>query len=124
MHASVRGVLVVLLLGTAPRVDAQTSEPLRKTDLIRLLSGGALSHREIADLIGRNCVSFTPTTRDRIDLAALGADSLMLCRIATRSEEHTSELQSPCNLVCRLLLEKKKNIDTNNLNIKKKIKIS
>src|SRR5256885_10847349 len=27
-----------------------------------------------------------------------------------RSEEHTSELQSPCNLVCRLLLEKKKNI--------------
>src|SRR5256885_7210532 len=28
---------------------------------------------------------------------------------ALRSEEHTSELQSPCNLVCRLLLEKKKN---------------
>src|SRR2546426_95403 len=27
---------------------------------------------------------------------------------AVRSEEHTSELQSPCNLVCRLLLEKKK----------------
>src|ERR1039457_3404810 len=27
--------------------------------------------------------------------------------IACRSEEHTSELQSPCNLVCRLLLEKK-----------------
>src|SRR5256885_3879218 len=31
-------------------------------------------------------------------------DSAML---AARSEEHTSELQSPCNLVCRLLLEKK-----------------
>src|SRR5688500_19614523 len=31
------------------------------------------------------------------------------CRAARpRSEEHTSELQSPCNLVCRLLLEKKK----------------
>src|SRR5256885_10667417 len=28
-----------------------------------------------------------------------------------RSEEHTSELQSPCNLVCRLLLEKKKTDD-------------
>src|SRR2546426_8595573 len=27
-----------------------------------------------------------------------------------RSEEHTSELQSPCNLVCRLLLEKKKKV--------------
>src|SRR2546426_3981877 len=33
---------------------------------------------------------------------ALSADS------TSRSEEHTSELQSPCNLVCRLLLEKKK----------------
>src|SRR5256885_4525447 len=29
-----------------------------------------------------------------------------------RSEEHTSELQSPCNLVCRLLLEKKKHVRT------------
>src|SRR2546426_2285144 len=29
--------------------------------------------------------------------------------VSARSEEHTSELQSPCNLVCRLLLEKKKN---------------
>src|SRR5256885_12221233 len=33
-----------------------------------------------------------------------------------RSEEHTSELQSPCNLVCRLLLEKKK-IQSNNKNM-------
>src|SRR5256885_17072361 len=39
---------------------------------------------------------------------------LMYCAMASgrsflRSEEHTSELQSPCNIVCRLLLEKKKN---------------
>src|SRR5256885_11817850 len=32
--------------------------------------------------------------------------------LPARSEEHTSELQSPCNLVCRLLLEKKKNRQT------------
>src|SRR5256885_11130422 len=32
---------------------------------------------------------------------------------AARSEEHTSELQSPCNLVCRLLLEKKKTLPLN-----------
>src|SRR3989454_8202433 len=32
-------------------------------------------------------------------------------RTVTRSEEHTSELQSPCNLVCRLLLEKKKTLN-------------
>src|SRR2546426_7279447 len=30
--------------------------------------------------------------------------------VGPRSEEHTSELQSPCNLVCRLLLEKKKTL--------------
>src|SRR2546426_7139053 len=34
--------------------------------------------------------------------------SLTARLIRPRSEEHTSELQSPCNLVCRLLLEKKK----------------
>src|SRR2546426_5338909 len=41
----------------------------------------------------------------------LGIDSERLLQGAVgqpRSEEHTSELQSPCNLVCRLLLEKKK----------------
>src|SRR6478735_8993159 len=37
-----------------------------------------------------------------------GPRALRRCSPACRSEEHTSELQSPCNLVCRLLLEKKK----------------
>src|SRR2546426_2639801 len=36
------------------------------------------------------------------------ADAGSRVAAARRSEEHTSELQSPCNLVCRLLLEKKK----------------
>src|SRR5256885_10112081 len=35
-----------------------------------------------------------------------------VARVLSRSEEHTSELQSPCNLVCRLLLEKQKIIRT------------
>src|SRR2546426_9274212 len=42
-------------------------------------------------------------------LADLHAVDIEASGIAARSEEHTSELQSPCNLVCRLLLEKKKN---------------
>src|SRR2546426_9319217 len=37
-----------------------------------------------------------------------GAERAGLDDAQIRSEEHTSELQSPCNLVCRLLLEKKK----------------
>src|SRR2546426_8733005 len=40
--------------------------------------------------------------------AAVGVDVRRLGLDGRRSEEHTSELQSPCNLVCRLLLEKKK----------------
>src|SRR5256885_4645296 len=38
-------------------------------------------------------------------------EALRRAQPLTRSEEHTSELQSPCNLVCRLLLEKKKTKD-------------
>src|SRR2546426_12590227 len=37
-----------------------------------------------------------------------GGASVVRKELGIRSEEHTSELQSPCNLVCRLLLEKKK----------------
>src|SRR2546426_8360470 len=49
------------------------------------------------------------TQRDRI-LPALEhhAGRAWPLELDARSEEHTSELQSPCNLVCRLLLEKKK----------------
>src|SRR5256885_3100970 len=43
------------------------------------------------------------------DYAVAGRAAVGLILILViRSEEHTSELQSPCNLVCRLLLEKKK----------------
>src|SRR2546426_5232375 len=38
-----------------------------------------------------------------------------MIEVPRRSEEHTSELQSPCNLVCRLLLEKKKNLTAQDL---------
>src|SRR5256885_2670558 len=47
---------------------------------------------------------FTIHLRARRPAGAVFARS----RLIHRSEEHTSELQSPCNLVCRLLLEKKK----------------
>src|SRR2546426_8563499 len=50
--------------------------------------------------------------RSGIPPARLESDLLLVAKrldqqTQTRSEEHTSELQSPCNLVCRLLLEKK-----------------
>src|SRR5256885_13917318 len=43
--------------------------------------------------------------RARVEVARRTFD-LRISTVPTRSEEHTSELQSPCNLVCRLLLEK------------------
>src|SRR5256885_6167011 len=54
--------------------------------------------------------TFNPEFLNRLDeiilFSALGENDII--QILERSEEHTSELQSPCNLVCRLLLEKKK----------------
>src|SRR2546426_9137348 len=54
--------------------------------------------RRVASLCGAGCVC--------VSVPGRAAGHLAACR--DRSEEHTSELQSPCNLVCRLLLEKKK----------------
>src|ERR1022692_4333367 len=61
------------------------------------------------DLNSDVCSSDLPL--ERLCRAATGQRVLACFRIRNfwieRSEEHTSELQSPCNLVCRLLLEKK-----------------
>src|SRR5256885_3711948 len=51
---------------------------------------------------------------DPVRFAAAERDGADHFERGGRSEEHTSELQSPCNLVCRLLLEKKKNHNTTN----------
>src|SRR5256885_11268822 len=51
-----------------------------------------------------NTARVTQMSRDRV----VAAIKKTLEPSIPRSEEHTSELQSPCNLVCRLLLEKKK----------------
>src|SRR5256885_5352485 len=47
-------------------------------------------------------ISSVMNTKDKVPFYVNACHDL-----AIRSEEHTSELQSPCNLVCRLLLEKK-----------------
>src|SRR5256885_10713583 len=44
----------------------------------------------------------------KVEFSIFCSESKLLDTQVLRSEEHTSELQSPCNLVCRLLLEKKK----------------
>src|SRR5256885_11387574 len=56
----------------------------------------ALAHADALGPVGQPCL--------QLRLLAQGVGH-------ARSEEHTSELQSPCNLVCRLLLEKKNKTD-------------
>src|SRR5256885_3114493 len=68
-----------------------------------LFRSAAAEHRLLAEEIGLGLV----LERRLDDPDARGAGP---GRISERSEEHTSELQSPCNLVCRLLLEKKKKL--------------
>src|SRR5205807_5691147 len=54
---------------------------------------------------------YTTLFRSELILASLATFGWWFSQpglLNSRSEEHTSELQSPCNLVCRLLLEKKK----------------
>src|SRR2546427_5996240 len=64
---------------------------------------GALFDPGNLQVIGRFLATFLPPETGRDFLGYLGRATL-----ETRSEEHTSELQSQSNLVCRLLLEKKK----------------
>src|SRR5690242_4323803 len=68
----------VLLCGVTSLAVAQGTEPLRKTDVIRLLSNPLIAKSEVADLIRRNCIAFRPTPRDWADLRDFGADAEVL----------------------------------------------
>src|SRR5256885_2804182 len=59
-------------------------------------------------LVPGECSADWDTHRRNILDALAPVDAVDMVLAEQRSEEHTSELQSPCNLVCRLLLEKKK----------------
>src|SRR5256885_7611876 len=68
--------------------------------------------RNVAWLIAQTFVTFTrnPLNSGVNAFGSITAGESMFAGVFARSEEHTSELQSPCNLVCRLLLEKKKHV--------------
>src|SRR5450432_4662138 len=63
---------------------------------------------------------YTTLFRSVIEGATGHRDAQIWPSLGKRSEEHTSELQSRSDLVCRLLLEKKKNTKTNKINKKLK----
>jgi len=73
----------------------QGSQPLRKTDVIRLLSNPLISKSEVADLIRRNCVAFRPTPRDWADLRDFGADSEVLKSIGGCATTSATQRAAP-----------------------------
>src|SRR2546430_13166082 len=84
------------------------------TTLFRSFSvaGNFTSNLEFADREKKKAFVESITSGNFHNQAAKGSESALSCmmaRSAARSEEHTSELQSQSNLVCRLLLEKKTN---------------
>src|SRR5438034_1848937 len=76
---------------------------LARSTAPRAASSIARRERNVKAAAVRNRSSSAPTSRVRNERRAMTRIS------ASRSEEHTSELQSHSDLVCRLLLEKKKN---------------
>ena len=76
---------IMLLFGLAlavPRTAAaQSAAPLSKSDLVRYLSSTTYSKSELAGIIRRSCLAFTPTARDRDDLRALGATGEVMTAI-------------------------------------------
>ena len=76
-------------------VAVQSSAPLRKSDLVRLLSGAMMSSSELAELVSRNCLTFDPTERDRNDLRMLGADAAMLAAVDACARRNATRSVSP-----------------------------
>src|SRR5256885_2562399 len=72
---------------------------------IALRQAHAVDHEALG--LGRR--RHDPSARTHAEAVGRAIARRRLELVEGRSEEHTSELQSPCNLVCRLLLEKKKN---------------
>src|SRR2546426_1880160 len=77
------------------RADQTRAVPSRHADTIRCSSG-------------LNETANTQSSCFNGPVIASAVRQFQIRAFPSRSEEHTSELQSPCNLVCRLLLEKKK----------------
>ena len=90
--------MVVALLVT------QGTAPLRKSDLVRLLSAAAISSAELEQLVRRNCLTFDPTERDRNDLRLMGADAAMLAAVdecARRQALRRTVAVTPVRVVAR-----------------------
>src|SRR2546426_7102543 len=89
--------------------ESPNRECLPPSQLVAPFNGDARSVAYLWRHSGSGRTADWPGRAVRIELEDIRGRVPVLQRERShRSEEHTSELQSPCNLVCRLLLEKKK----------------
>src|SRR5688500_19357385 len=94
--------------------DSDSFPTRRSSDLVALSNTRSTPARSASPVLVANPMIRVPANATRPPMTNIrGKPSPSRMPASTpiriRSEEHTSELQSPCNLVCRLLLEKKKN---------------
>ncbi|HEY6107744.1 MAG TPA: Ig-like domain-containing protein [Gemmatimonadales bacterium] len=85
----------LLVFVVAPSLAVAQGQPLRKTDLIRLLTDSSLSPAQVAAQVGKSCLAFTPTARDRANLVALGADSGVMARIDDCTRARAAAVRPP-----------------------------
>src|SRR2546430_13537303 len=88
-------------------IDQMTTSLARENRLMDLVQGPAPGHLGAKFGDGRSAVRARAQVEPFIGIGRQVVELVRICR-RVRSEEHTSELQSQSNLVCRLLLEKKK----------------
>src|SRR5688500_19583246 len=90
-----------------PFPTRRSSDLARDGHVVTMISSGEIARRY--DVAGFKVIQL-PVRYDNTMAVPARISAFLLFMARARSEEHTSELQSPCNLVCRLLLEKKKEV--------------
>src|SRR2546426_7565511 len=110
MYTATRVTMLALGLvaAGAAAVQAQNNATINVTAAVQqpivVTAANALDFGQVFPGVPKG-VALASASAGRFTVTGQGGAGVSL---AFRSEEHTSELQSPCNLVCRLLLEKKK----------------
>src|SRR5256885_5864855 len=90
------------------KADVQHAVCLVKHHVLDLVEHGVLGFDVVKQTARRGHQHLDALLElQRLRLHVHAAEHHGAAQLGVRSEEHTSELQSPCNLVCRLLLEKK-----------------
>src|SRR5688500_1402928 len=106
MRRSALIIAAPLLLAAGSAPVAAPAEPIDRA-LARARAEAADADRQVVRLEAAAARAGDEASKLRAAQAAAAAAIAAAEARISRSEEHTSELQSPCNLVCRLLLEKK-----------------